>query len=63
MGTIRDMLNSCTQLLDLIREPFMSSSHKELHSVIKLLESVQQSPIHSLLNDALADVESTTDNH
>lgn len=63
MGTIRDMLNSCTQLLELVREPFMASSHSELHSVIQLLESIQQSPVYSLLNTALAEVESLRSQH
>lgn len=56
MGTIRDMFNTCLQLVDQIRDPLNQSGNKDLKQVVTLCDSIKSSPVHSLLNNALNEV-------
>lgn len=56
MGTIRDMFNTCLQLVNQIRDPLNHSGNKDLQQVVILCDSIKTSAVHSLLNNALNEV-------
>ena len=53
MGSLRDLMNCCVSLLPIIQDSFTQSNNTELQEMVSLCLSIQQSPVYSLLNEAL----------
>lgn len=56
MGSLRDLMNCCVSLLPIIQDSFTQSNNTELQEMVSLCLSIQQSPVYSLLNEALNEV-------